>query len=75
MIKKQIAQLEKEVAEIVTEEIQANGAKNRAANLKFTLAISNVNIMSKSNEGLILNMLQLTQPQSSASGIFGMMGY
>ena len=75
LIKKQIAQLEKEVAEIVTEEIQANGAKNRAANLKFTLAISNVNIMSKSNEGLILNMLQLTQPQSSASGIFGMMGY
>jgi hypothetical protein len=75
LIKQQIAQLEEEVADIVTKEIKENGARNRAANLKFTLAISNINLISQQNSGLIQNMLQLTQPLDRASGIFGMMGY
>jgi hypothetical protein len=75
LIGEQIARLEKEVAAIVTDEIQANGAKTRAANLQFTLAINNINLVSQNSQGLIQNMLQAAQPPSSAGGVFGLLGY
>jgi len=75
MIGKQIAFLEEEVADIVTEEIQTNAAINRAANLKFTLAINTINIISANNQGLIQNMIELARPQEKAQGLFGIFGY
>jgi len=75
MIREEISRLEEEVADIVTEEIQENAAKNRAANLKFTLAINNINLVSQNNQGLIQNMLEIASPQESAQGLFGIMGY
>lgn len=75
LIKEQIARLEKETAEIVTLEIQENGARNRAANAKFAFAINNINMISQNNQGLIQNMMELASPQESAGGLFGMMGF
>tara|TARA_B100000315_G_scaffold257085_1_gene304739 strand:- start:734 stop:1861 length:1128 start_codon:yes stop_codon:yes gene_type:complete len=75
MIREEISLLEKEIADIVTVEIQENGARNRAANLKFTLAINNINLVSQNNMGLIQNMLELASPQEKAQGLFGMLGY
>ncbi len=75
MIKQEIARWEEEVADIVTEEIHLNAAKTKAANLKFTLAINNINLVSQNNQGLLLNVMQAAGPQESASGLFGMLGY
>ena len=75
LIKEEISRLEGEIADIVTTEIQANAAKTKAANAKFTLAINNINLVSQNNQGLIQNMMELASPQESAQGLFGTMGY
>jgi len=75
LMKEQIAQLEKEVADIVTTEIKENGAKSKAAQLKLAITINNLNLVSQNNQGLIQNMLQAAQGPGEAFGIFGLMGY
>ena len=75
LIKEQIAQLEKEVADIVTIEVRENGAKSRAESLKFAVTLNNMNLVSQNNQGLIQNMLQAAQGPGSASGLFGLLGY
>jgi hypothetical protein len=75
LIKEQIAQLEKEVADIVTVEVNENSAKRRAEGLKFAMTLNNMNLISQNNQGLIQNMLQAAQGPGAASGIFGLMGY
>ncbi len=75
LMKEQIAQLEKDVAGIVTTEIKENGAKSKAAQLKLALTLNNLNLVTQNNQGLIQNMLQAAQGPGEAFGVFGLMGY
>ena len=75
LMKDQIAELDKEVADIVTTGIKDNGAKNSAAQLKLAVTVNNLNLVSQNNQGLVQNLLQAAQGPGSAPGIFGLMGY
>ena len=74
LINKKIANAEEDSADIVNEQITENAAKTRAANLKVTLAINNINMVSNANRGLIENMMILASPLPRAPGVFGIMG-
>ncbi len=74
LIKKKIANAEEDSANIVNEQITESAAKTRAANLKMTLAINNINMISNANQGLVENMMMMASPIPKAPGVFGMMG-
>lgn len=75
MAKEQIAKLEKDIAAMVSANVKEMAANQRAAQLKMTLALNNVNLISAANSGLVENMLSLASTRERAAGIFGMMGY
>ena len=74
LIKKKIANAEEDSARIVKEQITESAAETRAANLKLTLAVNNINMISNANRGLIENMMIMASPIPKGPGVFGLMG-
>ena len=75
LINEKINLLEKNVSTIISKEISENAARDKAANLKFNLAINNINIISQNSQGLIQNMLSGAQGPGPAIGVFGLLGF
>ena len=75
LIKEKVNLLEKDVSNIISKEISESAARDKAANLKFTLAINNINIISQNSQGLIQNMLAGAQGPGPAIGVFELLGF
>lgn len=74
-ISARVANLNKDISAITREEIDETAAKSKAANLKLQLAVNNINLVAQHNNALVQNLLDMTQGQSAAPGVFGSMGY
>lgn len=70
-----VSDLGKEISKITAEEVDAAAAKSKAANLKMSLAVNNINLMSQNSTGLIQNLLDMTTGLGPAPGVFGQLGY
>jgi hypothetical protein len=75
LIQERINQLSSEISAITQEELAETAAEAKAARLKLSLAVNNINLVATANAGLIENMMVLTQERQPASGVFGMLGY
>jgi hypothetical protein len=75
MIQNKINQLSSEISAITQEELAETDAQGRAARLKMTLAINNINLAAQASTGMIENLLALTEGQQPATGLFGVLGY
>jgi galactitol-specific phosphotransferase system IIB component len=75
MIQEKINQLSSEISSITQEELAETDAQGRAARLKMTLAINNINLAAQAGTGMIENLLELTKGQQPAVGVFGALGY
>lgn len=75
MIQEKINQLSSEIQSITQEELTETDAQGRAARLKMTLAINNINLAAQAGSGMIENLMVLTQGNQPAVGVFGMLGY
>ena len=70
-----ITNLDREINSIKTEQLDESTAKSKAAKLKLSLAVNNINLTMQHNTSLIQNLVSLTEGQGPAIGVFGMMGY
>jgi len=70
-----ISHLNKDIDLITREELDEASAKAKAANLKMSLAINNINLVARQNTALVQNLLDMTQGLAQAPGVFGTMGY
>ena len=70
-----ILNVDKEISDLVNKQLNENGAKNTAAKTKLGLAVTNLNLASSANSGLIENMLSLTQGPAAGPGVFGLLGF
>ena len=75
MTQERINHLSNEISNITQEEIDATAAEAKAAQLKVTLAVNNINLTMQHSTGLIQNLMTLTEGRQSAVGVFGMLGY
>ncbi|MCD6074276.1 MAG: hypothetical protein K0Q70_1159 [Rhodospirillales bacterium] len=74
-IQGKISNLNRDIDAITREELDEAGAKTKAANLKMSLAINNINLVAQHNTALVQNLLDMTQGLARAPGVFGSMGY
>jgi len=74
-IQGRLSHLNKDIDAITREELDEAGAKTKAANLKMSLAINNINLVAQQNTALVQNLLDMTQGLAKAPGVFGSMGY
>jgi hypothetical protein len=74
-IQGRISNLNKDIDAITREELDESAAKTKAANLKMSLAINNINLVAQHNTSIVQNLLDMTQGLTKAPGIFGSMGY
>jgi len=67
--------LNKDIDAITREELDETAAKTKAASLKASLVINNINLVAQHNTALVQNLLDMTQGLSKAPGVFGAIGY
>ena len=75
MMSERVSNLSEEIAAITKEEVDETAAKAKAARLKLSLAVNNINLVTQQSTGLIQNLLDLTQGLGAAPGVFGVQGY
>ena len=74
-ILKKVSNLNKEIDSITSEELDASTAKTKAAKLKISLAVNNINLVAQHSTSLVQNLIDANSGGSPAYGVFGMMGY
>ena len=67
--------LEAEKKLLISEEIDESKALSKAEDTKVRLALMKIDLISQANNGLVENMLMLSNGPQKASGLFGLMGY
>ena len=75
IIDSKIKILESDKKLMIAQEIDASNAISKAADTKLRLAVLNIDLLSQASNGLIENMLSLSNGPPKASGLFGLMGY
>ena len=75
LIDSKIKNLEDEKNIIMSEELEESVAVSKAADLKLNLAINRINLLSQAGNGLIENLLSLSNGPQKAPGLLGLMGY
>jgi hypothetical protein len=74
-IGERVSNLNKEIDSITREELDDNAARNKAASLKASLVVNNINLLAQHNTSIVQNLLDMTQGLARAPGVFGSMGY
>ena len=67
--------LEAEKILLISEEIDESKALSKAEDTKVRLALMKIDLISQANNGLVENMLMLSNGPQKASGLFGLMVY
>ena len=75
LIDSKIKNLKDEKNIIMSEELEESVAVSKAADLKLNLAINKINLLSQAGNGLIENLLSLSNGPQKAPGLLGLMGY
>jgi hypothetical protein len=75
MAQQKINRLNNDISNITQQELSTTEAQNRAATLKASLAVNNINLVAQQHTGLVQNLLDSINGQGPAFGVFGVMGF
>jgi hypothetical protein len=75
VVSEKLIHVDDEITNLVDQQLKETAAKNKAAQAKLGLAVTNLNLASNANNALIENMLTLASKPDAAPGVFGMLGF